>query len=87
VTNAIQAGERLPGAGGPPPIWLRLTGRPRGVRVEVWNGNDDLPEPGRDKPDEESGGSGLVLVAALAARWGTYRTAGGGKCVWAVLGG
>jgi anti-sigma regulatory factor (Ser/Thr protein kinase) len=86
VTNAIQAGRRLPGDAESLPVRLRLAGRPRGVQVEVWDGSDDLPEPGRDRPDDEPGGWGLILVAALAARWGTYRTAGGGKCVWAVLG-
>jgi serine/threonine-protein kinase RsbW len=86
VTNAIRAGRRLPSEAVPLPVRLRLTGRPLGVQVEVWDGSDDLPEPGRDRPGDEPGGWGLVLVAALAARWGTYRTAGGGKCVWAVLG-
>jgi anti-sigma regulatory factor (Ser/Thr protein kinase) len=85
VTNAIQAGRRLPGATVPLPVRLRLTGRPRGVQVDVWDGTDDLPEPGRERPGDEAGGWGLVLVDALAARWGTYRTAGGGKCVWALL--
>jgi anti-sigma regulatory factor (Ser/Thr protein kinase) len=85
VTNAIQAGRRLPGATVPLPVRLRLTGRPPGVQVEVWDGSDDLPEPGRERPGDEAGGWGLVLVDALAARWGTYRTAGGGKCVWALL--
>ena len=86
VTNAIQAWRRLPSEAVPSPVRLRLTSRQRGVQVEVWDGSDDLPEPGRDRPDDEPGGWGLVLVAALAARWGTYRTAGGGKCVWAALG-
>jgi anti-sigma regulatory factor (Ser/Thr protein kinase) len=86
VTNAIQAGQRLRGAAGSPPVGLRLTGRQRGVQVEVWDGSDDLPEPGRDRPDDEPGRWGLVLVEAIAARWGTCRTAGGGKCVWAALG-
>jgi anti-sigma regulatory factor (Ser/Thr protein kinase) len=86
VTNAIQAGQRLSGGAVPLPVRLRLTGRPRAVQVKVWDSSDDLPEPGRDRPGDEPGGWGLVLVAALAVRWGTYRTVGGGKCVWAVLG-
>jgi anti-sigma regulatory factor (Ser/Thr protein kinase) len=85
VTNAIQAGRRLPGMTVPQPVRLRLTGRPLGVQVEVWDASDAMPEPGRKRPGDEPGGWGLVLVAALAARWGTYRTVGGGKCVWAVL--
>jgi anti-sigma regulatory factor (Ser/Thr protein kinase) len=85
VTNAIQAGRRLPGMTVPQPVRLRLTGRPLGVQIEVWDASDDMPEPGRKRPGDEPGGWGLVLVAALAACWGTYRTAGGGKCVWAVV--
>jgi anti-sigma regulatory factor (Ser/Thr protein kinase) len=85
VTNAIQACTRLPGVI-IPPVRLRLTGRPNGIQVEVWDGLDDPPTPGRDRPADEPGGWGLVLVDALAARWGTYGTAGGGKCVWAILG-
>jgi anti-sigma regulatory factor (Ser/Thr protein kinase) len=85
VTNAIQAARRLPGATASLPVRLRLTGRPLGVQVEVWDGSDDMPEHGRDRLGDEPGGWGLVLVDALAARWGTYRTAGGGKCVWAEL--
>jgi anti-sigma regulatory factor (Ser/Thr protein kinase) len=84
VTNGIQAGRRLPGTTASPPVRLRITGRPLDVQVEVWDGGDDMPEPGRDRPGEP-GGWGLILVDALAARWGTYHTAGGGKCVWAML--
>lgn len=94
VTNAVQACARLAlamgetAAGGVvPPVRLRLTCRGGGLRVEVWDGSDELPAPGRDRGEDEPGGWGLVLVQALADRWGTYRTAGGGKCVWAILGG
>jgi anti-sigma regulatory factor (Ser/Thr protein kinase) len=86
VTNAIDECARLPAAIMTPPVRLRLTGRPHGMQVEVWDASDSLPAPGRDRPPDEPGGWGLVLVDALSARWGTYRTEGGGKCVWAVIG-
>jgi anti-sigma regulatory factor (Ser/Thr protein kinase) len=86
TTNAVAACARLAREIVPPPVRLRLTARPDGVQVEVWDSSDDLPEPGRDRAADEPGGWGLVLVAALAAHWGTYRTPGGGKCVWAIIG-
>jgi anti-sigma regulatory factor (Ser/Thr protein kinase) len=86
VTNAVAAVARLGGAAGPPPLRLRLTCRDHGVQVEVWDASDDKPDPHRDRPIDEPGGWGLVLVDALSARWGSYRTAGGGKCVWAIVG-
>jgi hypothetical protein len=36
--------------------------------------------------NEVPGGRGLVLVAGLASQWGAYRTEGGGKTVFAVIG-
>jgi anti-sigma regulatory factor (Ser/Thr protein kinase) len=86
VTNAIDACARLPAVTVPPPVRLRLTGRPHGVQIEVWDACDDLPDPHRDRPADEPGGWGLTIVTALSSRWGTYRTEGGGKCVWAVTG-
>jgi anti-sigma regulatory factor (Ser/Thr protein kinase) len=86
VTNAVQAVTGLGGATGPPPIRLRLTRRDHGIQAEVWDGSDEMPNPHRTTPADEPGGWGLVLVDALSSRWGTYRTAGGGKCVWAVIG-
>lgn len=51
----------------------------RGERIPV------LTEPSNDLDGD--GGRGLVLVAALADRWGWYPcTDGPGKTVWAVLG-
>ncbi|WP_189327549.1 ATP-binding protein, partial [Streptomyces flaveus] len=40
------------------------------------------PEP---QPDDESG-RGLLLIAALADRWGTEPYAPSGKTVWAEVG-
>ncbi|MFD4259355.1 ATP-binding protein [Streptomyces sp. NPDC058534] len=53
------------------------------VRIEVSDSSTTRPakrEPGED----ETGGRGLVLVAALAADWGVTRRQGG-KTVWALL--
>lgn len=84
VTNAVTHGARVVAAADLPPVRLRLSGRTRGVQIRVWDSSDEMPRP-RSDPLEE-GGRGLVLVAAIATRWGAYRTRGGGKCVWAVIG-
>jgi anti-sigma regulatory factor (Ser/Thr protein kinase) len=87
VTNAITHGTRGPGTADLPPVRLRLTGRARGIRIEVWDAGEEMPQLRSDPPGEdEPGGRGLVLVAALSSRWGAYRTKGGGKCVFAVCG-
>ncbi|WP_327149097.1 ATP-binding protein [Nocardia sp. NBC_01329] len=50
-------------------------------RIEV---NDASPVSPRIRRPDHTGGRGLLLVAQLAARWGTdYRE--GGKTVWAEL--
>jgi anti-sigma regulatory factor (Ser/Thr protein kinase) len=85
VTNAVTHGARVVTAADLPPVRLRLSGRTRGVQIEVWDASDDMPQA-RDPQSEEPGGRGLILVAAIASRWGAYRTAGGGKCVFAVIG-
>ena len=52
------------------------------VRVEVWDGNPDLP---RRKPaigdDVLIHGRGMALIEALADRWGVVGREEG-KCVW-----
>jgi len=83
VTNGVRHAAQVPGR---PPVRVRLSGRGRGVQIEVWDASNDLPERGRDAPPDEPGGLGLVLVDALADRWGAYRTEGGGKVVFAVIG-
>jgi anti-sigma regulatory factor (Ser/Thr protein kinase) len=86
VTNAVTHGARIVTSADLPPVRLRLTGRTRGVCVEVWDSSDDMPRLRTDPLNEEPCGRGLLLVAGIASRWGAYRTAGGGKCVFAVLG-
>jgi anti-sigma regulatory factor (Ser/Thr protein kinase) len=84
VTNAITHGTGESTAVDPPPVRLRLGGRPRGVQIEVWDSSDKMPKRCSDPLGE--GGRGLILVEALSSRWGAYRAEGGGKVVWAVIG-
>ena len=85
VTNAIAASLRIAAEAGPPPVRLRLTDRPRGVQVEVWDALDRMPQRAPDPAPDAEGGRGLVLVEALSTRWGAYPAAGGGKVVWATV--
>lgn len=53
-----------------------------GVRVEVTDGSRNLPAvPPSLSPDAESG-RGLLLLDAVADKWGADPLAGGGKTVW-----
>ncbi|UUU34344.1 ATP-binding protein [Streptomyces sp. CA-210063] len=55
------------------------------LRLEVSDAGSGRPEV-RAPGDEEAGGRGLLLVEALAHRWGVDERAGGiGKTVWAEL--
>jgi anti-sigma regulatory factor (Ser/Thr protein kinase) len=53
------------------------------LRVEVSDGGPESLHPAPDDPYAE-GGRGLLLVAALATRWGVMGHPGG-KTVWFVL--
>ncbi|MFD3790026.1 ATP-binding protein [Streptomyces cyaneofuscatus] len=89
VTNAIA----VTGVVAAKPTWgeleridlvhVRLVGLPDSVVVEVWDVSGEPPRLRRAGDDAE-GGRGLFLVQELAARWGSYGTAGG-KAVWAQL--
>lgn len=52
------------------------------VRVEVSDGSDQVPSFSSDvSPDSETG-RGLVLLDAVADKWGVDAGPGGGKTVW-----
>ena len=56
--------------------------RPGGVlRIAVEDDNPELPEEGLAPPFKAESGRGIMLVDALAARWGVEKRAGG-KAVW-----
>ncbi|HVM28797.1 MAG TPA: SpoIIE family protein phosphatase [Mycobacteriales bacterium] len=77
VTNALRHGG--PGVD----LWLRR--RPQGgVRLEVVDGHAATVPVVRAPSPEAEGGRGLVIVQALAERWGTDRLAAG-KSVWCEL--
>ncbi|MFE9815745.1 ATP-binding protein [Streptomyces sp. NBC_00236] len=78
ATNALVHGVP-PGRGYRVMLWLRDEGR---VRVEVHDSGDG--EPGVREPDGESG-RGLVIVEALADRWGVGERVPG-KVVWCEFG-
>jgi anti-sigma regulatory factor (Ser/Thr protein kinase) len=88
VTNAVQAtaGRQLPA-----PVRLRLSSDGSGALVEVWDADPRPPQPRAVDIDGvpdlvAESGRGLLLVAALSARWGWYpERQCGGKVVWAVL--
>jgi anti-sigma regulatory factor (Ser/Thr protein kinase) len=91
VTNAVSASvdeDQRPhytDGHGAACVRLRLSTDRRAVLVEVWDGNVMPPEPNQAGLDDESG-RGLMLVEALAERWGWDLTANGrGKIVWALL--
>ncbi|MFJ7072933.1 ATP-binding protein [Streptomyces sp. NPDC098781] len=59
-----------------------ISRRTGGVRVEVTDGCGQLPVfPGQSGPEDE-GGRGLVLVDAVADKWGVDPVSRGGKVVW-----
>jgi anti-sigma regulatory factor (Ser/Thr protein kinase) len=77
VTNSVvHASGRAVG------IWL-MTDRERLVMM-VGDPSPSMPVRVETQDTGELSGRGLVIVSALAARWGAYRVPSG-KIVWAVL--
>ncbi len=93
VTNGLRASEGLTGsryAGrwtpGVPPLRLWLHADDQRIVIQVWDGNDKLPNRQVANVGAESG-RGLLLVEAMSATWGSYRVEGStGKVVWALVG-
>ena len=81
VTNAVNATGQ-PGQ----TVSVNLAGTGTGTRVliEVWDAAP--PPPGPREPGEAGTGDGVLLVAALSARWDWYPTQDpAGKVVWCEL--
>jgi anti-sigma regulatory factor (Ser/Thr protein kinase) len=53
-----------------------------GVRVEVADGSPEPPLPCAELASDGESGRGLVLLEAVADKWGVGRRPGGGKTVW-----
>jgi hypothetical protein len=91
TTNAIAASAGVQGSWydnrwtpGIPPMRFWLYSDKACVLVQVWDGNDRMPEPQSVDLEAESG-RGLLLVESLCAEWGAYTPEGAsGKCVWGV---
>jgi hypothetical protein len=64
-------------------FWVELAQTPSAVRITVGDASPDLPEP-RHPPPTLPTGRGLVLINALAHRWGITQ-GDRGKAVWTEL--
>ncbi|MDF1605671.1 ATP-binding protein [Nocardioides sp. YIM 152315] len=73
VSNAVEHG------GGS--SYLDAVVGPDAVRLEVTDPNPALPTPSPSLDDLDERGRGLLLIAALASRWGAERHPPG-KTVW-----
>ncbi len=79
VTNAIVHGE---GA-----VAVTVWPGPVVFRVEVSDNGEATPQPRQDHQEDDETGRGLVIVAALATRWGVWpKRHGPGKTVWFEMG-
>jgi anti-sigma regulatory factor (Ser/Thr protein kinase) len=61
---------------------LLLLRQRTGVRVEVTDGGDELPRTPAALDAEAENGRGLLLLDAMADKWGVSLWSGGGKTVW-----
>jgi anti-sigma regulatory factor (Ser/Thr protein kinase) len=81
ITNAADASIVLPER---PPIALRLLANEKSLIIEAWDHSPLDLEP-KDAGDDDECGRGLIVVAALSARWHWERTERGHKVVSAEL--
>ncbi|MFD7667952.1 ATP-binding protein [Streptomyces sp. NPDC059788] len=65
-------------------IELRFAPADGALRIEVSDAGDGSPVVRQPKPLDEHG-RGMVLVGALADKWGVVLRSGPGKTVWVVL--
>jgi hypothetical protein len=90
VTNGLRAsagllGSRFGGRWSPgiPTVRMWLSSDGRTVLVQVWDGNDRMPERKEPSPDSE-GGRGLLVVEALSETHGAFLPEdASGKVLWA----
>ncbi|MFE4666741.1 ATP-binding protein [Streptomyces sp. NPDC056716] len=61
---------------------VRLLRQDGGARVEVTDTSDELPTPSPQLSMVSENGRGLLLLEAVADKWGVDVRAGGGKTVW-----
>ncbi|MQS36694.1 ATP-binding protein [Streptomyces katsurahamanus] len=80
LSNAVQHAQVSPGRD----IETRYERLHDGLRIEVHDASDTLPLLDAPASDATSG-RGLLLVEALAAKWGVSRRDGPGKAVWAEI--
>ena len=84
VTNAVTHGTPTAGTF----VLLTIACDAAGLRVDVHDGSGNLPvldaDPLGEGPAEAETGRGLLLVTALSAEWGFYRTPAG-KAVYFTL--
>jgi hypothetical protein len=90
VTNGLRASVGLLGSRfgeqwspGIPPLRMWLSSASSTVLVQVWDGNDRMPE--RKEPGLDSeGGRGLLVIEALSEAHGAFRPDhASGKVLWA----
>ena len=92
MTNAVAASYGLVGSrfggrwsAGLPPVRLWLVAHSRRVLVQVWDGNNRMPQQREADPGAESG-RGLWLVEVLSEDWGAFQPEhASGKVVWALV--
>ena len=81
VNNSVVHGQ----AGEGDVIEIELRATATGVRAQVTDPGPGFAVPGRERPMDEPGGWGLVLVERMSARWGVEHD--GSTRVWFELAG
>ncbi|MEU9338687.1 ATP-binding protein [Streptomyces sp. NPDC048290] len=61
---------------------VRIARHETGTRVEVTDMSSAVPAPPRTPSPDSERGRGLLLVEAVADKWGVDKVPGGGKTVW-----
>lgn len=87
TTNALQASERLKSRADlaiAPFVRIWITSDQTSIMIHVWDASDAMPVRQEAGPGDDCG-RGLMILDALSGDWGAYRTAEGGKVVWAMI--